>query len=153
MSLTELLDRLRAAPADAPLAFSTQAGEIGAGYHVTEFRASRTNVIDCGGGISEEDEVRMQILDGEVGDGLTVGRFLRIAERSLTAIRGLDGPELVVETAPGNGALQLHTAGAPRIAVDRVVVPLAPLRASCRPAAARGAPECCAVPAARVCCG
>ena len=153
MTLTELIDRLRVAPADAPLAFSTESAEIGAGYHVTELRASRTTVIDCGGGIAEEDEVRMQILDGDADGGLTVGRFLRIAERSRAAIRGLDGPELVVEVAPGNAGLQLHTPGAPRIAAERVVVPLVPLRASCRPAAARGAPECCAVPAARACCG
>jgi hypothetical protein len=153
MTLTELIDRLRVAPADALLAFSTEAGEMGAGYHVTEFRASRTNVIDCGGGIAEEDEVRMQILDGAVGGGLTVGRFLRIAERSLAAIGGLDGPELVVETAPGNGALQLHTIGAPQVGANRVVVPLSPLRASCRPAAARNTAACCAVPAARACCG
>lgn len=75
MKLNELLAHLKTTPSASALVFSTEDGDIGSGYHVTEFKHAKVTGIDCGGRVSEWVEASVQLLDGSGGSHMAVGKF------------------------------------------------------------------------------
>jgi hypothetical protein len=135
MTLTELTEALAAAPADAPLIFEAPTVRSAPGYHVTELKLAEVSAIDCGGRQDSWREATLQILDGQGGAHMPVGKFLSIARRSAAAMDGLGAHPLRVEFAAGNARLELFEPQAPRLEEGAVVIPLGAQRATCKPAA------------------
>ncbi len=141
MTLNELLDQLKSIPANAALLFVTEQGEIGYGYHVTEFKRSQIAGIDCGGRKSEWMEASMQLLDGSGDKPMRVGKFIRILDHSIRQLAGLGRAPVHVEFAPGNIGMRTYEMTPPELVGDRVLVRLDENRALCKPAQdRRGAP-------------
>lgn len=146
MNLTDLQSRLADAPADAALVFATPKGDIGGGYHVTELRHADVTAIDCAARVETWTEATMQLLDGNDGYHLRVGRFRDILEKSLTTVDGLGAATLRVEFANANQGLGLYRVAGIEGQGGRVLVTLDDDRAVCRPglaAALAGKPGCC----------
>lgn len=157
MTLTDLHAALSDLPGDAPLIFRTDDGDIGGGYHVTEFKRARIDSIDCGGNRSAWTEAAIQLLDGSGGTHMTAGKFASILGKSVKAVRGLGDDDYSVEFAPGNVGMRTYRAETPELIGDAVVIVLREGNAICKPLEAHRtahSTECCARPAAKVsCCG
>ncbi|GAB2183839.1 DUF6428 family protein [Roseibium sp. LAB1] len=156
MTLNDLLDLLDALPTEAPLVFSTDAGPIGDGYHVTELKLVQVDSIDCGARRSNWTECVVQLLDGE-GDGhMSVGKFSAIARQSSHKINGLADHELQVEFAPRNSGLRVFQPLVPELLNGTVALFLKEARAHCKPALERvpslGTIGCCGTGSAGACC-
>ena len=157
MTLSELIEELRPAPADSPLVFVTEQGPIAPGYHVTELRRADIKGIDCGGNTDEWREVILQLLDG-VGRGhMPVGTFRGIVRKSLKEIDGLGVAPLRVEFAHGNAGLGMFAINRVTMTDGRATVSLTPEGAVCKPALRRAAtltsPCCGAGAPSMACCG
>lgn len=134
MTLNSFLEKLAAAPSSAPLIFRTDQGDVGAGYHVTEFKHSKITGIDCGAQISEWSETSVQILDGEGDAHMKVGKFAGILRQSLSHVAGLGEAPTRVEFAPGNDGLRTYEIGDPEIQGGKVLVHMQEMNAVCKPA-------------------
>lgn len=157
-TFARLLADLAPLNSDHALVFVTDAGEIGAGYHVTELRHAAATGIDCGGKIDKWFETRLQLLDGQGGTHMQVGKFCEILRRSLKALPELAQAPLLAEFGPQNATLQLMSIGTPQIQADRVLLPLTPATAVCKPIQRIGdaAAARCSTPAQpdiTACCG
>ena len=159
MYLQDLLDFLSAQPADFPVIYQTGEERIGAGYHLTELKAAPVTSIDCGGNVASFSEVTIQILDGQDGDYMKVGKLSAILRHSLKEIPSLNDAEPRVEFAHFNNGLQLHTLGDPIVSGKEIVIPLQTIGAQCKPAAAARAAapnaattSCCGTGASASCC-
>ena len=151
-----LLDRLAGFPAGAPVSFETADGPAGPGYHVTELKLSRVESIDCGARVSEWAEAALQVLDGEVGTPMTVGKLGGILAQSVRRVDGLGPAPLRVEFAHGNRGLRIWDLAGPELVGERVVLRLSEGGALCKPAAemaAAGAACCTGGRGAAACCG
>ena len=167
MTPATLAEALHKLPANAPLIFQTETGPIGAGYHVTEYKLSRTSSIDCGARRADWTEARLQLLDGANGTHMAVGKFLDILDKSMLAMKGLGAAPMQVEFAHQNKGMRTYSLSEPEryLSLDGdddapVVVQLSEERAQCKPAAERrtagtvvgccgpivdpSAPSCCA---------
>ncbi len=91
-----------------PLIFTTDEGDIGPGYHVTELKHLSVNSIDCGGRMSAWTEAQLQLLDGNAGGHMSVGKFIGIAKHSAAALPELGKVPISVEFAPGNRGLRRY---------------------------------------------
>lgn len=151
ITLPDLIALLRAHPHDTPLVFASEAGDIGAGYHVTELRHSASTGIDCGGTIEAWPEVRLQLLDGTGRTHMPAGKFLGILERSLKALPALAEAPVIVEFAHANRGLRLMLPEAPQAEDGRLVLRLNETRAVCKPAERSAAARAPGAQAA--CCG
>ncbi|MFG5381414.1 DUF6428 family protein [Yoonia sp. R2-816] len=107
-TLDQLVNELEGTTADLPLVFRTDAGDIGAGYHVTELKHLSVNSIDCGGRRSNWEEAQLQLLDGSHGTHMSAGKFASIARRSVAVIDGLGTVPISVEYAPQNQGLRRY---------------------------------------------
>ena len=139
-TFSDILAQLKSVDPALALIFRTSDGEIGAGYHVTELRHSKSTGIDCGGRIEAFDEARLQLLDGTGEAHMSVGKFAGIVEKSLAAVPELAEAPVLVEFGHANAALSLLAIGVPDIRGDAIVVPLGPSRAVCKPFERRSAP-------------
>ena len=146
-TLSDLLGSLAGAHPDLPAVFRADGAEIGAGYHVTELKLADISSIDCIGRQSRFAEAQMQLLDGQDGETLTVGKISTILNRSMAALPGLGDAPLSIEFAHGNRGLARYRLGAPEISDRRVRLPLVADRARCKPATEL---SCCG--AASACC-
>jgi hypothetical protein len=146
-TLTDLMADLSRAASNTPAVFRTEAGDIGAGYHVTELKLHDINSIDCGGRLARWKEAQLQLLDKADGEHLTAGKVHAILSRCLQALPGLADVPLSVEFAPGNRGLARYNLGAVTERGDRLELPLIDDQALCKPAAETG---CCGPTA---CCG
>lgn len=133
-----------------PLIFSTDEGDIGPGYHVTELKHLDISSIDCGGRLADWTETQLQLLDGAEGGHMEVGKFIAIARRSIAQVPGLARSTLAVEYAPGNRGLRRYLIAGLQQGEDAVRVKLVEDKAACKPArdAAQAAPD---APAATCC--
>jgi len=131
-TLRTALDEL---PAEAPLLFLTDEGEITGGYHVTELKLAHVTAIDCGARRSDWAEATLQLLDGHGGAHMTVGKFNVILAQSIRHVDGLGDAPLRVEFAHGNTDLRLLEIGAPVRRGQKVTIPLGAAHAVCKPAA------------------
>lgn len=134
MSCDTLLEILEGLPGDAPLVFATADGEIGDGYHVTEFKLAHVTGIDCGARLSNWTEATFQLLDGEGGGHMVAGKFSAILKQSIGKVSGLGDAPLQVEFAHGNRGRRLYHLEAPELRGGRIVVGLRDTRAHCKPA-------------------
>lgn len=110
-TLNDLTTQIASHPQDAPLIFETAQGEIGAGFHVTEFKAASINSITCGGDLDAWTETRLQLLDGASGTHMSVSRFGKIAAHSVQKISDLADAPLLIEYAPDNNGLHQYVIG------------------------------------------
>jgi len=147
------LDDLTAAigTADGVLVFEAPGGAPAPGYHITELRLVRQQVLDCGGGRSEHRVADMQLLSG-FGRPMTAARFLGIASAARTAFPGIEAVPLRLEVPLDSGDLALMTVASVTRADGVVTVWLRPLRPMCRPRAAQQNTCCAPKPQAEACC-
>ena len=151
-----LLEILLAMPSDAPLVFKTEQGEIGGGYHVTEWKLSHINSIDCGARRTNWTESSLQLLDGEGDNHMTVGKFRVILNQSVAQISGLASATMHVEFAHRNEEKRIYQIETPELANGAVIAHLYNTRARCKPAqeaALQGTdPGCCRGGTVSSCC-
>ena len=138
MNLNSLLENLKTAPAQAALVFTSDEGDIGSGYHVTEFKLSHVTGIDCGGRVDEWQEAAVQLLDGSGGNHMPVSKFTGILEQSIARVAGLGTAEAHVEFSPNNKGLRTYNLQAPEAKGDRVLIRLQAAGAVCKPALEAG---------------
>jgi len=112
-TLAEVSAALAKVPADLPAVFTTDAGDIGGGYHVTELKLADVQSIDCMARQSSFREAQVQILDGHGGKHMAAGQLHKIISQSLKAIPDLAKVPFSVEFAPGNQGLSRYALGAP----------------------------------------
>lgn len=147
-TLSDLIGSLAGARPDLPAIFLADGAEIGAGYHITELKLADISSIDCGGRQTRFAETQMQLLDGQDGEALTVGKVGSILNRSVDALPGLAEAPLSVEFAHGNRGLGRYRLGAPEVSGGQVRLPLLEDRAQCKPMAEQsccgGKSACCA---------
>lgn len=146
-TLLDVVTQLRRYEPSSPLVFTTEAGEISAGYHVTELRHSLAKGIDCGGQIEAWQEARLQLLDGAGETHMSLAKFISIIEKSMAALPELEHAALKVEFGHQNAELRLMSLQPPQFEEGRVVVPLGETRALCKPAQRKQSAQ------ADVCCG
>ena len=94
--------------ATAPLRFATERGLVAPGYHVTEFKATRIDAVDCGGATTSWNETVVQVVPPARPEGTTmaVGKFLSIYARAAAAVAFDDEAIVRIETAePGTIAI------------------------------------------------
>ena len=144
---------LDASDKDSRLIFATAEGAIGAGYHVTELKLAKVKSIDCGANRSGWREATLQLLDGQSGDHMTVGKFAGIADKSMAALPGLSDAPLSVEFAPKNEGLKLYQIGTLQRTKGTLVAQLQDRHALCKPSITQksGGSTCC-TPKATACC-
>ncbi|MGB0852500.1 MAG: DUF6428 family protein [Pikeienuella sp.] len=133
MTLNSLLKTLSDMPASAKLIFRTEQGDVGAGYHMTEFKHAKITSIDCGARVSEWHETSMQILDGKGRAHMEVGKFVRILRQSLARLEKLGDAPTTVEFAPGNLGLRTYEMEKPELIGDHVVIRMSEKSAMCKP--------------------
>lgn len=138
MNLDSLLENLKTAPAQAALVFTSDAGDIGTGYHVTEFKLAQVTGIDCGGRVNEWQESAVQLLDGSGGSHMAVSKFTDILEQSIARVEGLGTAEAHVEFSPNNTGLRTYHLKTPQIKGDSVFIQLQAAGAVCKPALEAG---------------
>ena len=134
MTPASLLEHLATLPAEMPLVFKTDEGEIRGGYHVTEFKLADIRSIDCGARQSSWRELSLQLLDGNGGAYMSAGKFRGILSKSTNAVAGLGQTPMQVEFAHANTGMRIYQIAEPRIDSNRVVIPLSENRAKCKPA-------------------
>lgn len=147
-TLSGLLHDLDLQDAALPLVFETKDGEVSPGYHVTELIHFSAKGIDCGGNTDTWQEVRLQLLDGQGSDHMTVGKFNSIVSKSLSVMPELGQASLKVEFGHDNTDLQIMALSRPEPQGDRVVIGLGKMRAVCKPAERAskelgGSSQCC----------
>ncbi|WP_422383788.1 DUF6428 family protein [Roseibium album] len=151
-----LLETLQTLPADLPLVFQTAEGDVGDGYHVTEFKLAQVNSIDCGGRLRSWREAALQLLDGHGGGHMNVGKFSSILGQSITRVTGLGESPLHVEFAHENRGMRIYEISRPRLHEGQVGVDLNEIRAHCKPALEHAATAetagCCGSASASSCC-
>ncbi|WP_238112672.1 DUF6428 family protein [Yoonia sp. I 8.24] len=133
-TFNSLLSNLQTYDASLPLVFTTDGGDIGSGYHVTELRHSLTTGIDCGGNVDSWHEARLQLLDGQGATHMSVQKFNHILKESISVLPELAQAPVLAEYGQNNEALTLMSIGAPKEQGGSVVVRLGGLRAVCKPA-------------------
>jgi len=157
MTPLSLLETLQALPSDLPLVFRTEEGAIGDGYHVTELKLAQISSIDCGGRLAAWTEAALQLLDGNGGGHMPVGKFAAILDQSIARVKGLGDCPVHVEFAHGNKGMRLYDIALPELLSGQVEVALTETRANCKPAldytAANEVAGCCGSGAAAACCG
>lgn len=154
MKTSELLNALRARP-NLPLAFSTAAGRVSAGFHLTEVKRVTHETVDCGAVGHHWTENQFELWtpsNPEPGRlPMLASKFLRIVDKVCESL-DLDGEiEARVFGRVEDGPDQLHritsieaAAGSPSIEVR-----LEPVTASCKARDRREAET----PAGSSCCG
>ena len=131
-TLGQLIEALEAFPEHA-LVFRSSDGDIGGGYHVTELKQASIKSIDCGGRTDQWVETIVQLLDGDHGTHMAVGKFISIARKSEAALQGLSEAPLMIEFSIGNHNLHRKTVTGIDADDDRVTVKLGNLSATCKP--------------------
>lgn len=133
MTLSEMKEILEQKNPDAPLVFSTASETIGAGYHVTELKASDITSIDCAGKVSRWTETAFQLLDGAHGNHMEVGKFLGILKHSFSALDTLKAHQTFVEFSPKNAGLRIYEPELQETGPEIAQFRLIETRAQCKP--------------------
>jgi hypothetical protein len=119
-----------------PLVIAYAGRETRAGYHVTEIKAGKFAALDCGANPEAWTETFIQVWDvpGEPQSRMmTVGKFLAIMDKVARDI-GLDpASRLTFECGDDLGVIGLYAVDSIAVEPERVLVSLAPRRASCKP--------------------
>ncbi|WIY26643.1 DUF6428 family protein [Parasedimentitalea psychrophila] len=157
-TLNDMLKVLKTQDANLSLVFATAEGEIGGGYHVTELKQTSITSIDCGRNIDDWRETHVQLLDGQNGDHMSIGKFSSIAAQSIVKLHGLGDAPLYFEFALKNKGLRRYQVESLTSDGDQASILLSEGRAMCKPAAvgkmSAKSTECCGATNARTaCCG
>jgi hypothetical protein len=156
-TLNDMLKVLNFQDANLPLVFATAEGEIGGGYHVTELKQTSITSIDCGGNIDDWRETHVQLLDGQNGDHMSIGKFSSIAAQSIVKLHGLGGAPLYFEFALKNKGLRRYQVESLTSDGGQTSILLREGRAMCKPASvgvlsAKSAGCCGTTNASTACC-
>lgn len=133
MTLNEIRAILKQKNPDAPLVFSTTSETIGAGYHVTELKASDITSIDCAGNLLQWTETSLQLLDGAHGEHMKAGTFLGILNHSFAKIEALKVSQTFVEFSPKNEGLRIYEPVLQQTGPEIAEFRLIDARAQCKP--------------------
>lgn len=131
-TLGDLLTEIESRPEDA-LVFTSGNVDIGAGYHVTEFKQVAIKSIDCGQRTDAWNETLLQLLDGAGDAHMSVATFVGIAQKSASVLHGLADASFFVEFAPGNKGLRRLKVQGVINEENRVTISLVDDVASCKP--------------------
>ena len=151
MNTSRFLDALRARP-DLPLAFSTQAGAVPAGFHLTEVKRVAHETVDCGSvthrWIENQFELWTPSDAGPDRRAMPAGKFLAIVEKVRRILALDESAEARVFGRVAGGTDQLHEIESVETGADLIRVRLEPVSASCkardrRMAAVPGSDERC----------
>ena len=146
MTLNDILKILEAVSANAPVIFTTEQGEIGGGYHITELKLASVNSIDCGGRLSNWTEASVELLDGTGETHMAAGKWRAILSQSVKKVAGLGDADLHIEFGIQNIELRKYKVTAPKISSARIEFHLSDQRALCKPVIEQGTacgPENC----------
>lgn len=135
MTLNEMLSQLKEKDPNVALMFLTEDERIGGGYHVTELKSANITSIDCGGNVAAWTEASLQLLDGDEGTHMRVGKFVGILEHSLRKIRPLRDVPAHVEFSPGNVGLRRFEMEILETESSKAEIRLSDTSAACKPAA------------------
>jgi hypothetical protein len=138
MTLNDILQILEAVSPDAPVIFTTEQGEIGGGYHITELKLASVNSIDCGGRLSNWTEASVELLDGTGETHMAAGKWRAILNQSVKKVAGLGDADLHIEFGLQNIALRKYKVTEPKISNSRIAFHLSDQRALCKPAHEQG---------------
>lgn len=133
MTTREFLDAL-APHAAAPLRFATDGGVVAPGYHVTEFKATRVDAVDCGGATTSWTETVLQVVPPVRPEAshLSVGKFLSIYTRAAATVAFDDDALLRVETAPPGAVAVAYPVQSVDVDGDGVTVSLVAPAVACK---------------------
>lgn len=146
MTIDELLQKLGTQPADASVVFTTEQGEIGGSFHVTELKLAKVTGIDCAARQAEWSEAIVQLLDGGGGRHMVVNKLRKILAQSIKQVKTLGQAELHVEFSHNNVGLQQYWMRAPQLVNGRVEIHLDAQQAVCKPIQVRSSvsrSSCC----------
>ena len=161
MNTADFLNTLRARP-DLPLAFSSPAGAVPAGFHLTEVKRVSHETVDCGNvahnWVENQFELWSPSATGADRKPMLAGKFLAIVAKVRRIIAIDDAVEARVFGRVTGGADQLHTIESVETGADSIQIHLAPVSALCKPrtGASASAAGCCendAEPASYIPCG
>lgn len=150
MKTSEFLDALRSRP-ELPLEFSTAAGSVPAGYHLTEVKRVAHDTVDCGSKAHSWTENHFELwAPADAGPGRTAmraGKFLSIVEKVRPTLSLDEGAEVRVFGSVGGGPDQLHTVTSIETGADSISVHLEPVSAQCKAAQSETSTACCTMAA------
>lgn len=142
MNTSEFLDALRARP-QLPLAFSSAAGSVPAGYHLTEVKRVSYETMDCGAVSHRWAETQFEIWTPSVVGALpgrepmSAGKFLKIVDRVEKELT-LDGDSQARILAEIDGQpASLHSVEGVTVSKGRLEVALTADRTRCKAAERR----------------
>jgi Family of unknown function (DUF6428) len=135
MKTSEFLDALRSRP-ELPLEFSTAAGSVPAGYHLTEVKRVVHDTVDCGSMAHSWTENHFELwspADSEPGStAMRAGRFLSIVEKVQSVLSIDERAEARVFGSVGGGPDQLHEVASIETRNNSITVHLEPVSAQCK---------------------
>lgn len=142
MKTSEFLEALCSRP-ELPLEFSTAAGSVPAGYHLTEVKRVAYETMDCGAVPHRRAETQFEVWTPPVVGALpgrvpmSAGKFLRIVDRVEKELP-LDGDSQVRILAEIDGQpASLHSVGSVAVSKGRLEVRLETDRTRCKAAERR----------------
>ncbi|MCW0001374.1 DUF6428 family protein [Pararhizobium sp. YC-54] len=158
ISLGKLLASITSTP-DLPIVFTYEGREIKGGYHVTEVKAGQFSALDCGANPEAWAEIFVQLWDIDEDDRthMRAGKFSAIIRKVSEHVGLDDSAKLTFEVSDGIRPMQLFCADALEQAEGKIIVPLVPRPASCKPrdrwlSEQSQATACCGSVAATGCC-
>lgn len=134
MTTAEFIARLE--PHDSePLIFSASGARVPGGYHVTEFKVTSVNAMDCGGRAANWQELVLQVLPpaaGEVPAPMSVGKFLSIYRRVADTMPVPEGALVRVEYGAAGASAVSYPVAAIAAGAEGVIVELVAPTVACK---------------------
>ncbi|MEM9421072.1 MAG: DUF6428 family protein [Pseudomonadota bacterium] len=150
MMFSQFVDELSGHEPGAKLLFYVDGVPIGTGFHVTEVLHRRVAAIDCGGNRDGWDEAVLQILDGNAGEQMVVGKLLGILRQCTGKIPALLNTPLYAEFGFDNANLQRFVVNYVSSDEGGVRIELGAVQAKCKPMSTMAQQPC---GDAQACCG
>lgn len=144
MKTSEFLDALRARP-ELPLAFSTAAGSVPAGFHLTEIKRVAHETVDCGSMAHSWTENHFELwtpAEAEPGrTAMRAGKFLSIVDKVREVLALDEAVDARVFGSVGGGPVQLHSIESVETGQNSITIHLEPVSAQCKARDRRNAAE------------
>lgn len=134
MTTAEFIARLES-HTDEPLIFSAAGARVPGGYHVTEFKATSVNALDCGGRAADWHELVLQVLPpaaDEVEVPMSVGKFLSIYRRVANALPVPEGALVRIEYGAAGERAVSYPVAAIATRAEGVIVELTAPTVACK---------------------
>jgi hypothetical protein len=146
MKTSEFLDALRSRP-ELPLEFSTAAGSVPAGYHLTEVKRVALDTVDCGSKAHSWMENQFELWSAGPAEPdnklMRAGKFLSIVEKVRPTLSLDERAEARVFGSVAGGPDQLHDVASIETGKSSITVHLEPVTAQCKAAQSETGSACC----------